>query len=188
LNELSDNSGYDFTKEVPVGRLVVGRISKVEESADGKKRFCYSTRQSLVVFGVGCVDASKLNEKDQVESIVMAIAEGKAFGQIKGSYIKLKIKEGPTNLKVGDHVVSSLNKVTKEKISSSFVKKVSQNDWMSDDQKLVKSIYESVQEEAARELIFLRNQNQSKTEGKADFDASHLDQKHFMNREEQLAQ
>ena len=57
----------------------------------------------------------------------MAVAEGKAFGQIKGTYIQIKIKgyDAKTKLKVGDHVVSKLMKVTKEKISSEFIKKAS---------------------------------------------------------------
>lgn len=104
LNELSDNSNFDFASEMPVGRLVVGRISKTDEPKDstGTKRFHFSTRQSIVVYGVGTVDRSKLTVEDEVEAIVMAIADGKAFAQIKGSYLKLKVKEGPKNLKVGD--------------------------------------------------------------------------------------
>ncbi len=56
----------------------------------------------------------------------MAIAEGKAFCQIKGSYIKLKVKtQGklPKNLKIGDHVISKITKITKEKISSLYISK-----------------------------------------------------------------
>lgn len=59
---------------------------------------------------------------------MMAVAEGKAFAQIKGSYIKLKVKGfEETKLKVGDHVVASLKKVTKEKLSSSFLRKINKN-------------------------------------------------------------
>lgn len=57
----------------------------------------------------------------------MAIAEGKAFSQIKGTYIQIKVKgyDASAKLKIGDHVISTLKKVSKEKISSNFVKKVS---------------------------------------------------------------
>jgi ribosomal protein S1 len=129
LNELSDSASFDFATEFPVGRLVVGRIAKVEDTASGQKRFSYSTRQSLVVYGVGCVDRAKLAESDEVEALVMAVAEEKAFAQIKGSYIKLKVKNfPPKSLKAGDQIVASLTKVTKEKLSSTFVKKISKSD------------------------------------------------------------
>jgi hypothetical protein len=45
---------------MPIGRLVVGRISKIEELSSGKKHFHFSTRQSLVVYGVGSVERNKL--------------------------------------------------------------------------------------------------------------------------------
>jgi hypothetical protein len=64
---------------MPIGRLVVGRISKIEELSSGTKHFHFSLRQSLVVYGVGSVDRSKLQLDQEVISIVMAIAEGKAF-------------------------------------------------------------------------------------------------------------
>lgn len=67
--------------------MVVGRISRVRESATGEKRFDFSTRQSIVVYGVGVIDRSKLQVGDEVASIIMALAEGKAFAQIKGTYI-----------------------------------------------------------------------------------------------------
>ena len=110
---------------MPIGRMVLGRITKVEQLPTGEKRFNYSTRQSLVVYGVGVVDRSKLEVGNEVTSIVMAVAEGKAFAQIKGSYIKIKVKgyKEKDQIQVGDHIISSLQKVTKEKISSSFVSK-----------------------------------------------------------------
>ena len=56
---------------------------------------------------------------------MLTIADGKAFAQIKGSYLKLKIKnfkEG--EIKEGDHVNVKLTKVTKQKITSEYVEKV----------------------------------------------------------------
>lgn len=44
----------------------------------------------------------------------MAIADGKVFAQVKGSYHKLKVKGSEkVQLKVGDHVMAKLEKVTK---------------------------------------------------------------------------
>ena len=77
---------------MPIGRIVLGRISRTSDAADGSKRFDFSTRQSLVVYGVGVIERSKLEVGAEVESIVMALAEGKAFTQIKGTYLKIKVK------------------------------------------------------------------------------------------------
>ena len=93
LNELNDSSSFNFHDEMPIGRIVLGRIAKIDEPASGgDKRFHFSTRQSLVVYGVGVIDRSKLEVGSEVESIMMAFAEGKAFAQIKGTYIKIKVK------------------------------------------------------------------------------------------------
>lgn len=117
LNELSDATTFNFQEEMPIGRIVIGRISKVDDH-NGQKRYHFTTRQSLVVYGVGVVDRSKLEVSKEVESVLMAFAEGKAFSQIKGSYIKIKVKNVPKSLKIGDSILSKLTKVTKEKISS----------------------------------------------------------------------
>jgi hypothetical protein len=85
---------------MPIGRVVLGRVSKVDEQ-NGQKRFHFTTRQSLVVFGVGTVERSKLEVGSEVESILMAFSENKAFAQIKGSYIKIKVKNVPKSFKVG---------------------------------------------------------------------------------------
>ena len=78
----------------------------------------------------------------------MALAEGKAFAQIKGSYIKIKVKgyEQSSKLKVGDHIVSTLKKVTKEKISSSFNHRLNHGTTtdMSESERQAKSIFDSV--------------------------------------------
>jgi len=54
---------------------------------------------------------------------------------------------------------------------------------------LVKAIYNSVQEEASRELDQLKafTVEISGKPTNSDFDTSHIDQKHFIGREEQLA-
>lgn len=60
LNELSDLSNYNFEDQLPLGTLVVGRISKITDAHSGPKRFHFSTRQSIVVYGVGTIEKSKL--------------------------------------------------------------------------------------------------------------------------------
>ncbi len=59
LNELSDDSTFDFKEQMPLGRLVLSRIVKVEEKG-GQKRFNLSLRKSLVVFGTNVVDKNAL--------------------------------------------------------------------------------------------------------------------------------
>lgn len=56
LNELSDTQNFNFNEEMVVGRLVVGRIVKINESPAGEKRFDFTTRQSLVVYNVGTIE------------------------------------------------------------------------------------------------------------------------------------
>ena len=62
---------------------------------------------------------------------------------------------------------------------------------MSRDQKKVQGIYKVIEEEAASCLkevkSFLQSSQGAKT-GQADFDASLIDQKHFLGREEQINQ
>lgn len=122
LNELSDKASFNFAEQMPVGRMVLGRITKVDSPPNGEKRFHYSTRQSLVVYGVGAIERKSLEVGNEVTSIVMAVAEGKAFCQLKGTYIKLKVKGYDQEiLKPGDHIISTLTKVNKEKISSKYL-------------------------------------------------------------------
>jgi hypothetical protein len=73
------------------------------------------------------VERKSLQVDQEVEAIIMAIADGKSFAQIKGSYVKIKVKgyTAKDKLTVGDHIFTSLKKVTKEKISSEFVGRIS---------------------------------------------------------------
>ena len=59
LNELSDSPTFNYVEEMPVGRVVIGRITKVEEKGEDK-RFHFSLRKSLVVFGVGVINRNEL--------------------------------------------------------------------------------------------------------------------------------
>ena len=97
----------------------------------------------------------------------MAIADGKAFSQIKGSYVKIKVKgySASDNLKVGDHVFSNLKKVTKEKISSEFIGRSSssgEKSEMSAEEHQAQSIYLSVKEEAEKDIESIRELNDQK--------------------------
>lgn len=191
---MSDQSNFDFQAQLPIGTIVLGRIARVHESPAGDKKFDFSTRQSLVVYGVGVTERSKLQVGDEVESIVMALAEGKAFAQIKGTYIKLKVKgaESVAQLKVGDHITSTLKKVTKEKLSSVFGRKVGRGSAkdMTDGERQAKSIFDSVREEAAKDVEAVRalSEGVEGKDGKADFDPSLIQASNFTSREEQLAQ
>mmetsp|Transcript_1273 Transcript_1273/g.1518 ORF Transcript_1273/g.1518 Transcript_1273/m.1518 type:complete len:562 (+) Transcript_1273:3654-5339(+) len=182
LNELSDSSNFNFNEEMPIGRLVVGRITKVGTQASGEKRFDFSIRPSLVVYGVGVVDRSKLQVDEEVESIVMAIADGKAFAQIKGSYIKIKVKGDKMKVKVGDHVVSKLKKVTKEKISSEYLKKVGDGSARSAEEKGAEALLKSVTQEAERDLEAIRelNKQSEQQQQKTDF--------YFLNKDQMIEQ
>lgn len=91
----------------------------------------------------------------------MAIAEGKAFSQIKGSYIKIKVKgyDKKDKIKVGDHVFSTLKKVTKDKISSVFIGKtgsLGQKAEMTQDERKAQGIFESVKTEAEKDIDSLK--------------------------------
>jgi len=53
LNELSDDPDFDFQAEVPVGRAVVGRVTKCIDNQGAEMRFNASLRQSIVEYGCG---------------------------------------------------------------------------------------------------------------------------------------
>jgi len=60
LNELSDQSSFNFTDQMPPGRMVLGRIYKIDQDQGGKKRFNITLRKSLVVYGVNVVNRDSL--------------------------------------------------------------------------------------------------------------------------------
>lgn len=74
LNELSDSPSFNFSEQMPLGRLVLCRIYKVDDVA-GKKRFNVTLRRSLVVYGVNAVDRESISEGSQVQCLVIAIVE-----------------------------------------------------------------------------------------------------------------
>lgn len=59
LNELDDSEEFDFAKQMPIGRQVVGRITKCIDNG-GEMRFNATLRKSLVVHGVGLLNRNQL--------------------------------------------------------------------------------------------------------------------------------
>jgi hypothetical protein len=51
----------------------------------------------------------------------LAVADGVAFGQLKGSYYKLKIKDTPASVTAGTICQVQLLKVVKDKLSAKFI-------------------------------------------------------------------
>lgn len=103
---------------MPIGRVVVARITKTE--ADNT-RFNCSLRRSLVVYGVHQINRSGLKPQSQVTALILALsADGVAFGQLKGSYHKMKIKQVPEHASVGRLCQVELTKVTKDKLVGEF--------------------------------------------------------------------
>ena len=113
---------------MPIGRMILARVVKIEEHKTGDaalKRFNLSCRRTLVVHGTNTIDRTSLQVGEQIHCVVVAIADGKAFAQIKGSYLKLKVKDFPSDLTIGNHMIATLAKVTKQKITGTFIQKVS---------------------------------------------------------------
>ena len=170
LNELSDQSSFNFTDQMPPGRMVLGRIYKIDQDQGGKKRFNITLRKSLVVYGVNVVNRDSLAVDSQIECTVVAlIQEGtKAIAQIKGSYLKVKVK-GLTagQLTDGDNVIVTLQKVTKQKITGTLVGKTKKQP-LDPREQLISKLWDSIEEEAQKDIIAMKNQASSS--GKIDQD------------------
>ena len=171
---------------MPIGRIVLGRVYRIDNQSNGEKRFHFSTRQSIVVYSAMAVERKSLQVDQEVEAIIMAIADGKSFAQIKGSYVKIKVKgyTAKDKLTVGDHIFTSLKKVTKEKISSEFVGRISssgEKPEMSSEERQAQSIFLSVKEEAEKDIESIKELNNQKVA--EDFDATLIDQRNFLDKE-----
>lgn len=153
LNELSDTPSFNFTEQMPVGRMVLARVYKVDD-VQGKKRFNITLRKSLVVYGTSVVARDSLAEGTQVECIVIAVIEGgtKAFAQIKGSYLKVKVKELQAGTVTdGDNILVTLKKVTKQKITGLLVGKTPKAP-LDDKEKKIERLWASIEEEAQKDI------------------------------------
>lgn len=159
LNELSDSANFDFREQMPIGRIVVGRITKCEQD---NTRFSGSLRRSIVIYGVHQVDKAELQTGAKISAIVLALAEGVAFGQLKGSYHKLKIKGAPAGTQVGSLCEVSLLKVTKEKIVGDYLNSFVETDSsQQQEEHRAQQVFDSVQEEAAKDIKMAKNQRKA---------------------------
>lgn len=133
--------------------MVLCRIYKIDE-VNGKKRFNITLRKSLVIYGVNVVNRDTLSEGVQVECTVAALIEDKtkAIAQIKGSYLKVKVKELKSGeVKEGDNIIVTLKKVTKQKITGTLLGKAPQS-FLDDKGKLLERLWESIEEEAQKDI------------------------------------
>lgn len=96
----------------------------------------------------------------------MAIsADGVAFGQVKGSYHKLKIKETPESASPGQLCQVEIVKITSDKISGTFIEfdDDSFDREGAEKERHYATIYASVQEEASSDIAAAKKQKQSTT-------------------------
>ena len=133
--------------------MVLCRIYKVDD-VQGKKRFNVTLRRSLVVYGTNVVDRDALTEGAQIECQIATFIEDKtkAIAQIRGSYLKIKVKElKPGQVSEGENVVVALKKVTKQKITGTFVGKApaTQHD---DTSQKIESLCNWIEEEAQKDI------------------------------------
>lgn len=138
---------------MPLGRMVLCRIYKVDD-VQGKKRFNVTLRKSLVVHGTNAIERDSLSEGAQIECQIATFIEDKtkAIAQIKGSYLKMKVKEIKAGqVKEGDNVVATLKKVTKQKITGIFAAKAKATEL--DEKSLrVERLWSSIEEESQKDI------------------------------------
>lgn len=85
-------------------------------------RFDCSLRKSLIVYGVHQVAKTDLKPSTVLPCIILATsADNVSFGQVKGSYHKLKIKDTPEGASPGQLCVVEIAKSTSEKTVGTFV-------------------------------------------------------------------
>ena len=148
---------------MPLGRMVLCRIYKVDD-IQGKKRFNVTLRRSLVVYGTNVVKREELAEGNQIECTVAAMIEGKikAIAQIKGSYLKLKVKEFKEGqVQVGDNLIVALKKVTKQKITGIFQGKAPASK-QDQKEKQVEQLWTSIEEESQKDISTMKLQASKK--------------------------
>jgi hypothetical protein len=144
---------------MPLGRPVLGRITTVEEKEGQDKRFNMTLRRSVVIHGCNTVSRSSLSVGQQVEAIVLAMAEGKYFCQLKGSFLKLKVKipeeeSAVKKLSIGDHIACKLTKVTKEKIVGTLEGKITVTESEQLEVTRIEKLLSSVEEEGQKDVAF----------------------------------
>jgi hypothetical protein len=91
---------------MPIGCPVLGRVTKAEQIKDDK-RFHFSLKKATVVYGLNAIDRQSIQEGQELDTIILTLIpeKQKAFAQIKGSFLKLKVKNvNPKQVKEGDIV------------------------------------------------------------------------------------
>ena len=141
---------------MPIGRQVVGRITKAFDLGEGA-RFNASLRRSLAIYGVHQVNKNALKPGDLITAFVLAVAKDSVFAQIKGSYLKLNVKGAPPTTQVGSLIETRLVKVSSEAIKADFVQ--ASNKKLDPAEDTAKHVYDSVLLESAQDLKNLSNQH-----------------------------
>jgi hypothetical protein len=119
LNELFDEPDVDFVNQLPIGVVVLARITKTE---DNNTKFNCSLRRSLLLYGVHHVKKNEIKPGMRYSCVVLATsADGVSFAQIKGSYYKLKVKDTPPEITRSAIISVQISKVTPEKITGDFI-------------------------------------------------------------------
>lgn len=113
-------------------------------------RFNATLRKSLVLYGVGLLNRNQLKVGDQHTAFVLAIASDVIFGQLNGSYLKLKIKGAPKKAQVGSLLDVKLTKTEPENIKADFIQMSAKQDNVDETPQVV---YDSVQEEARQDIV-----------------------------------
>ena len=145
LNELDDSENFDFQRQLPLGRQVCGRITRVMDTPEGL-RFNASLRRSLVTYGVHSVNKNTLKAGQQFAVFVLAVAQEQVFGQIKGSYLKVTVKGCPKGTAIGSLVEVNLTKVFNVDIKAEYVGKC--DAVMAEGEETARHVYDSVISEA----------------------------------------
>ena len=138
---------------MPIGRVVLARITKVQ---DNGARFDCSLRKSLIVYGVHQVQKKDLQPSTRINCLILATsADGVSFGQVKGSYHKLKIKGTPEGASAGQLCLVELTKIEMSKITANFIEFADDSydrDGAEQERHFAK-VFASVQEEARHDII-----------------------------------
>lgn len=165
LNELSDDPDYDFVSQLPIGRVVLARITKTLEN---NTKFNCSLRKSLVVYGVHLVAKSDMKPQARLPCLILATSsDGISFGQLKGSYHKLKIKGTPAAGTAGQLCLVEIAKVAQDKIVGNFI------EWCAEDteaqatsqERHFAQMYASVLEESRQDIVAAKKQKEANVEG-----------------------
>ena len=107
---------------MPVGRIVVGRITKVLESSEGDMRFNGSLRRSIVEHGCGQLQKNQLKANQEHPAQILAVSQDSCFCQLLGTYLKAKVKSVPKKFQAGQLIQIKLVKIELDNIKAEYSK------------------------------------------------------------------